>query len=309
MKIYNSLKDFIKIPNAIVTSGTFDGVHVAHQKILQELKEKALAEKGEIVLLTFWPHPRLVLFPETPLQLINSFEEKAELLEKYGVDHLVKIPFTNEFSKISSQDFIQDILIDTIGAHKLIIGYNHRFGKNREGSFEYLKANQHLFPFEIEEISRQEIDNLSISSTQIRRALSIGEIEKANKLMGHPFSLSGDVIHGDKIGTDIGFPTANILVKSRCKLIPADGVYAVKVQVENGKYNGMLYIGSRPTLEGSRKTIEVNIFDFENKIYGKSISVKFIGEVRGDQKFSNLDALATQLHLDKISALEILKQE
>ncbi len=307
MKIYNNTASFQKIKHSIVTSGTFDGVHLGHQQILQRLRICADKEDGEVVLLTYWPHPRLVLNPNDQIKLINTFEEKAALLEKHGVDHLVKIPFTKEFSQLSSNEFIEKVLINEIGTDKLIIGYNHRFGKNREGSFEYLKENQEQFPFIIEEIPKEEIDDIAISSTNIRHALTTGNIIHANQFMGHPFELTGKVIHGDKIGSSIGFPTANIFVNSPNKMIPADGVYAVKVSHEQKTLEGMLYIGTRPTINGKSRNIEVNIFDFNESIYASDLKITFISQVRGDMKFNNMEELAQQLHRDKVSSLHILK--
>jgi riboflavin kinase/FMN adenylyltransferase len=308
MKIYHSLEDFTRIPNAVVTSGTFDGVHVGHQKILHRLKEIASKNKGETVVITFWPHPQMVLHPENhSLKLLNTFEEKAALLKAEGIQHLLRIEFTKEFSMISSIEFIQNILIDTIGTKKLVIGYDHRFGHNREGSFEQLKLNAANYGFDVEEISRQDVDHISVSSSKIRQALEKTDIETANHLLGKPYMLTGQVVQGDKLGRQLGYPTANIEVDSRYKLIPADGIYAVMVKYEHGIFKGMLYIGPRPTLNGTKRVIEVNIFDFNKEIYGESITVYFYQYLRGDKKFENLDSLKLQLHVDKEETLKILE--
>ncbi|UII20972.1 bifunctional riboflavin kinase/FAD synthetase [Fulvivirga ligni] len=308
MKIYHGIEDFKKLDYAVVTSGTFDGVHIGHQKILKRINEIAKANQGESVLITFWPHPRLVLYPDdTDLKLLNTFEEKAELLKKEGIDHLLRIPFTKEFSNLTSEEFIKKVLVDTIGTKKLVIGYDHRFGKNREGSFEHLKANSGTYGFEVEEISRQDIDNIGVSSTKIREALSEGNLEVSNALLGRPYSLNGRVVKGEKLGRMIGFPTANIEVDFRHKLIPADGAYAVQVKYAHNLYNGMLNIGYRPTVSGTRRTIEVNIFDFNQDIYGESILINFIGRIRNEMKFADIDALTHQLTQDKITAERILK--
>ncbi|MFN3840858.1 MAG: bifunctional riboflavin kinase/FAD synthetase [Cyclobacteriaceae bacterium] len=308
MKIYHHLDDFSPLPCAVVTSGTFDGVHLGHQKILTRLKEVARSSGGETVVITFWPHPRMVLYPEdNSLRLLNTFEEKAELIKEQGIQHLVRIPFTREFSNLSSLEFITNILVKTIGTKKLVIGYDHRFGHNREGSFEDLKANGPRYGFDVEEIPRQDIDHVAVSSTKIRHALEVGEIQTANQLLGRPYLLTGRVVKGDKIGRLIGFPTANIEVDSQHKLIPADGIYAVNATCENIVYGGMLYIGYRPTIGGSRKSIEVNIFHFNKQIYGESLTLHFRSLIRKDTRFNDLDDLRKQLEQDKIEALRILK--
>ncbi len=306
MKIYHSLNDFAKLDYAVVTSGTFDGVHVGHQKILARLKEIAQKNKGETVVITFWPHPRLILQPDLDLHLLNTFEEKAELLKQQGIHHLIRLTFTKEFSQVSSHDFIKKILVDTIGTKKLVIGYDHRFGKNREGSFEELKINGPKYGFEVEEIPRQEVDHLAVSSTKIREALEEGDVATANHLLGQPYSLRGEVIKGDRLGRVLGFPTANIDSDSRHKLIPAEGIYAVSVKHEAKEYLGMLYIGNRPTVNGSKRSIEVNIFDFDKEIYGETLTIYFHHSIRKDIKFKDLEALKLQLQQDKIDALGLL---
>ncbi|MBL3658485.1 bifunctional riboflavin kinase/FAD synthetase [Fulvivirga sediminis] len=307
MKIYHGIDDFKKLDFAVVTSGTFDGVHIGHQKILERLNEIAKKCNGETVLITFWPHPRLVLYPDdSNLKLLNTFEEKAELLKNQGIDHLIRIPFTKEFSNLTSEEFIRQILVDTIGTKKLVIGYDHRFGKNREGGFEYLKAHSAEYGFEVEEISRQDIDNVGVSSTKIRKALLEGDATTATELLGRPYSINGRVVKGEKLGRIIGFPTANIELDFRHKLIPADGSYAVKVMCNHNFYNGMLNIGYRPTVSGTRRTIEVNIFDFNQDIYGENVLINFIGRIRDEIKFEDIEALKAQLKEDKLTAQKIL---
>src|SRR6478736_7073749 len=229
MRIYYNLDDFNPVRNAVVTSGTFDGVHVGHQKILSRLHEIAERTNGETVVITFWPHPRLVLNPEADIKLLNTFEEKAELLKEQGVHHLLRIPFTKEFSQLTSEQFITKILVEKIGTRKLVIGYDHHFGKNREGSFEQLKLNGPTYGFEVEEIPRQDVDHIGVSSTKIRQALEEGDVETASHFLGRPYSISGAVIKGDKLGRVLGFPTANIDIDAHHKLIPAEGIYAVTV--------------------------------------------------------------------------------
>lgn len=300
MKIYNSPEEFKQVPYAVVTSGTFDGVHVGHQKILSRIKDIAhKKEGGETVLITYWPHPRFVLHHDQNLQLLSSMEEKAFLLEKHEIDHLVIIPFTPQFADMSSDDFIENILVKQIGTKKLVIGYDHKFGKNRSGSFDELKKNGPKYGFEVEEIPEQDIDHVAVSSTKIREALVSGNVDKANLYLDRYYEVNGHVMDGDKIGRTIGFPTANISVDFEQKLIPADGIYAVKVDVMNATYNGMLNIGYRPTVEGRRKVMEVHIFDFSENIYGAEIRVIFHKRIRDEIKFDGIDALKHQLEKDE----------
>ena len=309
MKIYHGIEDFIRLKNAVVTSGTFDGVHVGHSKILSRLREIAEATGGETVVITFWPHPRLVLHPEdTSLRLLNTFEEKAELLKAEGIQHLIRIPFTKEFSQLTSEQFITDILVKTIGTKTLVIGYDHHFGKNREGSFEQLKANGPKYGFEVEEIPRQVVDHVGVSSTKIRNALEQGDVITATHCLGHHYSITGRVVMGDKLGRMLGFPTANIEIDTFYKLIPADGIYAATVTYAHEEKQGMLYIGNRPTINGLKRNIEVHIFDFSKEIYGDSLTVHFHQLIRTDIKFNDLEELKRQLHLDKVAALEALAQ-
>lgn len=307
MNIYHRLEDFKPLEFAVVTSGTFDGVHVGHQQILKRVNEVAKANNGESVLITYWPHPRLVLYPDdTELRLLNTFEEKADLLREQGIDHLLRIPFTKEFSQLTSEQFIQKVLINTINTKKLVIGYDHRFGNNREGRFEQLKANSHTYGFEVEEIPKQEVDHVGVSSTKIRNSLLKGEVDLANDLLGSEYSMVGRVIKGEKIGRIIGFPTANLEIEMRHKLIPADGAYAVKVVSNRTVYNGMLNIGYRPTVNGKVKSIEVHIFDFANDIYGENLKILFVKRIRVEQKFADIEALKAQLEIDKKESLKIL---
>ncbi|MEO1054695.1 MAG: bifunctional riboflavin kinase/FAD synthetase [Bacteroidota bacterium] len=309
MNIYHGIDDFKPLSHAVVTSGTFDGVHLGHQKILTRIKHIAHKEEGESVLITFWPHPRMVLYPEEDtLRLLNSFEEKAELLKSQGIDHLVRIPFTKQFSQLTSEQFIQQILVEKIGTKKLVIGYDHRFGKNREGSFEHLKANSTRYGFEVEEILRQDIDKITVSSTKIRNALLDGDISTSKELLGRPYSLTGRVVQGDKLGRQIGYPTANVDIEYKYKLIPADGAYAVRVKINGDLHNGMMNIGFRPTVSGKQKTLEVHLFDFERDVYGESITIFFHQRIREEVKFKDIEALKSQLDQDKALAIEILNK-
>lgn len=310
MKIYHSPGDFTRLQNAVVTSGTFDGVHLGHQKILNRVKQIAERTGGETVVITFWPHPRMVLHPDDQtLKLLNTFEEKAELLKDQGIQHLLRIPFTREFSQLTSTEFIQQILVDTLGTRKLVIGYDHHFGKNREGSFEQLKVTGKTFGFEVEEIPAQDIDHVTVSSSKIRRALESGDVVAATHFLGRPYTLSGLVTSGDKLGREIGYPTANLTIESHFKLVPSDGIYAVHVLHGGRRLDGMLYIGVRPTVDGEKRAIEVNIFDFDRDIYGETLTVTFEQLLRADIKFKDLDALKDQMHRDKELALQALKHK
>lgn len=307
MNVYYGIQEFKKLDNAVVTSGTFDGVHLGHQKILNRLNQLADLTNGQSVVITFYPHPRSVISPDNQIvRILSTLNEKIELLENSGVNHLLIIPFTREFSELSSEEFIQKILIQTIGAKTLVIGYDHRFGKNREGSFDFLKANKEKYGFDIEEISRQDIENVGVSSSKIRKALQEGDVPTADHFLGRNYSVSGLIVKGKQLGRTIGFPTANIQVREIAKLIPSDGVYAVKVYYNNEVFGGMLNIGNRPTVDGTYQTIEVNIFDFDQEIYGENLKVEFLQKIRDEQKFNGLDALKAQIAKDKITCKALL---
>ena len=307
MKIYHQLADFHPPNYSVVTSGTFDGVHLGHQKILRRLKELATRRQGETVLLTYWPHPRMILQPEEDsLRLLTTLTEKVNLLEELGVDHLIILPFTKELSQMSSEEFIREILVEKIHTKTLVIGYDHKFGKNREGSFEYLKSHSHLFGFDIEEISRQDVDDLAVSSTKIRTALAFGDIATASKYLGRPYVLSGQVVQGRQIGRSIGFPTANIDVADKYKLLPRDGAYAVYAEVGKIQYKAILNIGDRPTVDGKKKTIEAHLIDFDGDVYGEELSISFVEFLREEVRFESLNALKHQLVIDRDRAIFIL---
>ena len=307
MNVYYGIQEFKKLENAVVTSGTFDGVHLGHQKILKRLNEVAELTNGESVVITFYPHPRSVISPDNQIvKLLSTLEEKIELLEKSGVNNLLIVPFTREFSELSSKEFIQKILIETIGTKTLVIGYDHRFGKNREGGFDYLKLNKEKYGFGIEEISRQDIENVGVSSSKIRKALQEGDVPSADHFLGRNYFLSGVIVKGKQLGRTIGFPTANIQVREIAKLIPSDGVYAVKVYYNDEAFGGMLNIGNRPTVDGTFQTVEVNIFEFDQEIYGEKLTIEFLQKIRNEQKFNGLDELKTQIAKDKITCKEIL---
>ncbi|AKD56630.1 bifunctional riboflavin kinase/FAD synthetase [Spirosoma radiotolerans] len=309
MIIYRGLDDIQPLPNAVVTSGTFDGVHRGHQTILARLTEVAKASGGESVLITYWPHPRTVVSNDSQnLKLLTTLDEKIELLDQAGVGYLVVIPFTRSFSELTSEEYIRQILIDKIGTKKLVIGYDHRFGRDREGGFDYIQAHQSEYGFGVEEIPRQDIEAVGISSSKIRTALNEGNVHTANRFLGRLYSLTGTVVKGRQLGRTIGFPTANLQVDDPSKLIPANGVYAVDVDYAGQTLGGMLNIGFRPTVAGTNQTIETYIFDFDKDIYGEHITLKFREFLRPEQKFDGLPALVAQLKRDEESARSILNQ-
>ena len=309
MKIYHHLSEFNKLNNAVVTIGTFDGVHFGHQKIVKRLCELAKNTGGESVILTFFPHPRLILDPEDQnLKMINTISEKAEILANLGVDHLIITPFTRDFSNLSAKEYIQNVLVETLGTKYIIVGYDHRFGKDRKGGMPELEKYAQIFDYQIEVIKEQDINDVAVSSTKIRQALLNGNVALAAKYLGYHFSVEGRVVKGDKIGRTIGYPTANIFIEETYKLIPSDGIYAVTVQMGEDLYKGMAYIGQRPTINGMTRNIEVNIFDFNKEIYGQTIKMSFLEFLRPDVKFTGLETLKEQLKKDKENTLEYFKK-
>jgi riboflavin kinase/FMN adenylyltransferase len=307
MNVYQGFDEFKILPNAAVTMGTFDGVHIGHQKIISRLCELASEQKGESVVLTFFPHPRMVLQPDNnDLKMIITMNERIDLLRKYGVHNLVIQPFSKEFSRMSAMEFVRDILVNKIGTKTLVIGYDHHFGRNREGSFKDLEEMATVYNYRVEEIPKQVIDDAAISSTKIRIALSEGDIKTANHLLGHDFTLSGKVVDGDKIGRSLGFPTANISIAENYKLIPKDGIYASHIKVNGKTYKGMLYIGNRPAVHGKRLSVEVNIFDFNETIYNHDITVYLKEHIRNDMDFKNIDMLKKKMEEDKLKSIKVL---
>ncbi len=303
MRIYHHISELSNLTNTIVTIGTFDGVHLGHQKIIKRLVELKDKQGGEIVLFTFDPHPRKVLFPEqTDLKLITTTGEKCELLKKFGIDHVLVYPFTKAFSKMHAEEYISDIIAKGLKTKTLVIGYDHRFGSNREGNIDTLKQFASTLHFNVEEIPAQEINQLNISSTRIRKAIDEGDIKTANEFLGYSFFVTGVVVKGKQLGKTIGYPTANIFIEDTDKLIPKIGVYAVNVVLKGVTYKGMLNIGTNPTTDLDNKIkIEVNIFDFDKDIYGETLKVAFVKWIRNEEKFANLDELKLALANDKIA--------
>lgn len=317
MIVYKNIDEFQKLNNAVVTIGTFDGVHFGHRKIINRLIEVARSTGGESVILTFFPHPRMILHPEdSGLKLLTTIEEKAQLLEELGVDHLIITPFTRDFSNLSAETYIRQILVEKIGTRHIIVGYDHRFGKDREGSLYDLQMYSAQYQYQVEEISEQDIHEVAVSSTKIRTALLRGDVQTAADFLGYPFTLTGKVIKGDRLGRQMGFPTANLLVEESYKLIPCDGIYAVRADVLSagedtpaGHYKGMAYIGNRPTINGMTRNIEVNLFDFDQEIYRQYLRIHFLHFIREDMKFSGLDELKAQIEKDKQDVLKLLSAE
>lgn len=309
MKIYTSLEQFKNVNNPVLTTGTFDGVHLGHKKILRQLRLAADQLGGETVLFTFQPHPRMVLFPDAHnLKLLHTEIEKIEQLEKAGLQHLVLFPFTLEFSRMSANEFVRDILVNQLKIKKLIIGYDHHFGRNREGSAENLKELAPIYKFDFEEIPVQVLDDVSISSTKIRRAIEQGEVKTAHKFLGYPFQLNGVVAHGDKRGRTISFPTANLKIEDSTKLIPGNGVYAVKVHHKGNSYKGMMNVGVKPTIgENKGISMEVNIFDFEGELYDEHLKIELMDWIRDEKRFASIDELKQQLGEDRVKALELME--
>ena len=310
MKVYSSIEEFQNVVRPIVTTGTFDGVHFGHRKIIDRLKQVAQNSDGEVVLLTFSPHPRMILFPDDQdLKLLNTIEEKKLLLQKAGIQHLIVHPFTKDFSRVSSINFVRDILVNKLKTHKLVIGYNHHFGRNREGSFKHLQQFAPIYGFEVEEIPEQLLDNVEISSTKIRKALFQGDVENAAKYLGYRYRLLGTVIKGKSIGRTIGFPTANIDLGNTKKIIPADGVYAVWVTVDGKSYKGMMNIGNKPTIKNIFRTLEVHLLEFNQEIYSKVITIHFVKRIRDEVAFKELGELKQQLKKDRAVISTILGKD
>ncbi|MCC6251127.1 MAG: bifunctional riboflavin kinase/FAD synthetase [Bacteroidia bacterium] len=301
MKIHYSLDSISDLHQTAVTTGTFDGVHLGHKVILDRLNRAAHSISGESVLLTFNPHPRMILFPDdNNIKLLNTAVEKEELLNKCGIHHLVVLPFTKEFSRMSSLDYVRNILVKKLKAKRLVIGYDHHFGRNREGSFLHLQEYGPLYGFDVEEIPAHDINHVAISSSKIRQALETGDLDTANTYLGYHYQLSGEVVHGSRLGHTLGFPTANIKVNDKYKLIPAFGIYAAKVKIKSNFYKGILSIGKNPTVTSSNDVkIEVYILDFKEDIYGENIDVFLWKRLREEIKFNSVNELIEQMKIDK----------
>lgn len=308
MKVFNSISSYVSQKQSIVTIGTFDGVHIGHQEIIEKIIEDAQNSDYESLILTFFPHPRMVLAHESGVKLLNTINEKIELLEKIGLSNLIIHPFDETFSQLSAEEFVAKILVEKLKIKKIILGHDHRFGKDRSASIDDLIIFGKKYNFEVEQISAQKIDQVAISSTKIRTALLEGNIVLANQYLGYQYSFSGKVIKGKQLGRTIGFPTANIQIDEAYKLIPKNGVYIVKSSIDEKIHFGMMNIGNRPTVDGKNQTIEVYFFDFDKDIYDTSISVTILDRIRDEKRFDSLEDLKKQIEKDKQSVITYIKQ-
>ena len=308
MKIFNNIQSYSSEKESILTIGTFDGVHIGHNKILTKLVEESKKNNLSSLIMTFFPHPRIVLQKSEEIKMIDTMDEKIHLFEKTGVDNLIIQPFDENFSKIRAKEFVEEILVKKLKIKHIIIGYDHRFGKDREASVEDLKKFGLNYMFTVEEIAAQEIHSIAISSTKIRNAILKGEIKKCNEYLGRNFMLTGKVVHGDGLGKKINFPTANIQIKEPYKIIPKNGVYLAKTIFNSNIYFGMMNIGVRPTIGGKNKSLEVYFFNFKNNIYDKTISIEIINKIRDEEKFSSIDELKTQLKKDEQFCLKLINK-
>lgn len=310
MRVFRSLAEFTQGSHAVATIGTFDGVHLGHQKILGSLLDAAVADGGESVVISFHPHPRLVLMPDDhSLRLLQTIDEKIAALDALGIDKLLLIPFTRAFADLSSQEFISQVLIETVGIRRIVIGYDHHFGKDRRGGLKELSAGAAVYGFEVEEIPAEQIDNANVSSTKIRQALATGDLVTARRFLGYDYGLTGTVVRGQQLGRQLGYPTANIQPIDPYKLIPAEGVYLARLGIAGEQHYGMLNIGKKPTVgDAFPLGIEVHIFDFDRDIYGQEVRVEFLEWIRPDRKFASLDELITALHHDRDTSLALIQQ-
>ena len=310
MKIIQDSSVLVNTSYHVCTVGYFDGVHLGHQKIIEKLVTDASKNKGKSILVSFWPHPRKVLYPNDHFDYIQSNEDKFKSIEKLGVDVVYLIEFTKEFSKVTAEKFVNDILVNKLQINKLVIGYNHHFGYKREGNFNYLYNSKKNLAFEIEEVKKKEINkNFKISSSEIRNEILKGNLSKVNMMLGYKYFIKGEVIKGDGIGKKLDFPTANIKIQNEDKILPSDGVYAGYAVISDKKFIGMINIGKRPTVEGKERRVEMNIFDYNNMLYGKEMKISFIKRIRDERKFKNLDALCDQLRKDKLETIKIIENE
>lgn len=309
MQVHHDIEQLPVFRNAVITIGTFDGVHMGHRKILDKMKAEAAANGGETVIITFHPHPRKIVSSEfMGIRLITTIEERISLLEKIGIDHLVVVPFTDVFANQSAAEYIRDFLVAKFHPHTIIIGYDHRFGRDRAGNFQLLEANAEAYGYRLVEIPKHVLENISISSTSIRKAIIQNDTETVNKVLGYDFFFCGLVVHGNKLGRKLGYPTANLKVKEEDKIIPGNGIYAVYALPEGytEPLKGMMSIGFRPTVDGKQRVIEVNIFDFDKEIYDQHLKVMVRKYLRPELKFDGLDALVKQIDQDKIDSLAVL---
>jgi riboflavin kinase / FMN adenylyltransferase len=306
LKTVNSISSYHCNNDSIVTIGTFDGLHLGHQKIISKVVQIAEAESLESIVLSFFPHPRMVLQQDNSIKLLNTLKEKEKQLDELGVNHLIIHPFSHDFSQLSAEEFVKTLLVDQLHCKKIVIGHDHRFGKNRTANIDDLILFGKKYHFEVEQISAQEIDEIAVSSTKIRNAITEGNITIANNYLGYAYSFTGKVVQGKQLGRTIGFPTANIVIEQEYKLIPKNGVYIVSINIHSEKYFGMMNIGTRPTVNGEQQTIEVYILHFEKEIYNEIVTVEVLQFIRNEQKFDSLESLKNQIEKDKSYTLSYI---
>lgn len=309
MKTHDSAHTFKSKKGTVVTIGTFDGVHLGHRKIINRLHESARSNNWESCVLTFFPHPRMVLQKGTEIKLINTIQERAELLRKLQLDHLVIHPFTLDFSRYHAETFVEEILVNSLNAKKVIIGYDHRFGRNRNADISDLKRFGNKLDFEVEEISKQELEDVAISSTKIRKALSSGDVARANEYLKEPFSLFGTVITGKRIGRTIGYPTANIKIEEDYKIIPAQGVYIVRSHINGSLVYGMMNIGTNPTVGGHHLSIETYFFDFNQDVYGRALRIELLERIREEKTFKSVEELVVAMKQDELFSRKRIREQ
>ena len=307
MNIFHNIQDFKPNRPTVATLGTFDGVHLGHKKIIERLRQEAEKSSIESLVLTFFPHPRMVLQGNSEIQLLNTIQEKAELLESIGLQNLIIHPFDQSFSQLGAEEFVKTILVDRFNIKKIIIGHDHRFGKNRSADINDLIAYGKIYDFEVEQISAEEVDEVSISSTKIRKALLSGDIQLANEYLGYNYFITGTVVKGKQLGRTIGFPTANLKIEEDYKLIPLNGVYIVKSYWNGKEVFGMMNIGTNPTVDGKERTIETNFLDFEEDLYDKEMRIYFLQRIRSEEKFESIDALKAEIENDKVITQNFIK--
>lgn len=307
MKIFNAIQEFNSPVKTIVTLGTFDGVHQGHKRLLDKLIKSGKEMGCPTAVLTFFPHPRMVLQPDADVKMLNTITEKAALLEATGIDNLIIHPFSREFSRLTAEDFVKDILVTRLNAAKIIIGHDHRFGRNRTATTQDLIRMGEEFGFEVEQITPLDVDDITVSSTKTRNSLTDGDLDTANTYLGYPYFITGTVATGKQLGRTIGYPTANIAIAEDYKLIPAQGVYAVSSFINNAVVYGMMNIGTRPTVNGTTQTIEVNFFNLDANLYGTELQINLHQRLRSEQKFEGLEALKAQLAKDKENAMAFFK--
>lgn len=307
MRVFKELDNLPPFNNSVITIGTFDGVHKGHQKLIERIKQLSAKTGGENIIITFHPHPRIVINPQDKsLKLLNTIDEKIALLEMYGIDNLVIVPFSRDFSEQEAEDYIRNFLISNFHPKYIVIGYDHKFGKNRSGDYKMLEEMKAKYGYELQEISKEMLDDIDISSTKIRTALTEGDVELANELLGHRYTLGGTVVRGLQNGRKLGYPTANIQITDEYKLVPRTGVYAVLVKHAGTMYKGMLNIGYNPTFNGTKQSVEVNILDFDKDIYGENLTLEFIRYMRPEKKFASIQELIAAIDNDKVEITALL---